>query len=403
MQRTIILATLGFVMSTTSLAANKPDIVVMTQNQYFGADFAPVVEAVGLPAYNMAVLAALQSVIGNNLPERAAALAESIAERQPHLVGLQEMFQFTCIPWGETVPEGCQLFGAAFNDHLTLTLEALTSLGEDYYVAGVINNLDISSATFGPFGLLGLPVFLDADAVPDMFITVLDRDVILARGDVPATPVPFPCAKPSMDGCNFDVVAEASLQGIPISVERGFLGVDAIIGDQAYRFVNTHLEVRFLSDDPLSPFVQAAQASQMLGTMSLFPPEEGTRQIIVGDINSSPVDEAFGLPMPPFPIDQGLPPYRQLLEGRSVFGVPISPPFADTWNLRPGKPSGHTCCQLPDLSNAESMHDEHIDVIFAWPAPTRVKANVLDNDSEDKTLGGLWPSDHSSVVARLSY
>ncbi len=70
---------------------------------------------------------------------------------------------------------------------------------------------------------------------------------------------------------------------------------------------------------------------------------------------------------------------------------------------RPGKPDGFTCCELADLSNAVSQHDERIDVVFAFPAPASVKANVLDTEAGDKTLSGHWPSDHASVSAELTY
>lgn len=383
------------------LAGKKPDIVVMTQNQYLGADLTPIITAPNEQAYAQAVFEALLSVAGNNLPERAQALAESIADRKPHLVGLQEVFQFGCIdPLAWPAPGKCAFFSGAFNDHLTETLDAL---GGEYYVAAVVENINISSTTFP---LPGLPVFLDSDPVPDLFVTVLDRDVILARYDVDAQPVAFSCeitgGAVSEDGCNFDEVAAANLLGNTIRILRGFVGVDAEIGGDNYRFVNTHLEVQFPSDNPFSPLIQAAQASEMLGIMSLTPKLPGTRQIVVGDINSSPDDAPFFTPFPE-PRDEALPPYMQLSNGSDLFGMQISVPFADTWGLRPGKPPGYTCCQLADLSNAESMHDERIDVIFAWPAPGRVKANVLDNDPDDKTLSGLWPSDHSSVVARLYY
>jgi hypothetical protein len=49
------------------------------------------------------------------------------------------------------------------------------------------------------------------------------------------------------------------------------------------------------------------------------------------------------------------------------------------------------------------MHDERIDVIFSLIPPVRVKANVLNNNPEDKTPSGLWPSDHATVVGRLFY
>ncbi len=411
MRKTIVLSVVCLLVAGQALAAGKPaargekpDIVVMTQNQYLGADLTAIISAQTPEAYNAAVVGALLSVAGNNLSERAVALAASIADHQPHLVGLQEVFEFGCIETG-TLPGACGLFAGAFNDHLAQTMSALDSLGAGYTVAAVVKNLDISP---GEFPLPGLPLFLDPDDIPELFITVRDRDVILARDDVVAEPVPFPlaCDNPSLDGCNFQTVASTFLFGETlIEFKRGFVGVDAVVDGQPYRFVNTHLEVQFPSPDPVSQFIQAAQASEMLGLMSALAPPDGTRQIILGDINSSPDDGPFLLPSPPspFPVDQALTPYLQLQAGRNLFGQPISVPFTDSWNLRPGKPRGYTCCQLPDLSNAESMHDERIDVIFAWPAPVRVKANVLDNDSDDKTLGGLWPSDHSSVVARLSY
>ncbi len=97
------------------------------------------------------------------------------------------------------------------------------------------------------------------------------------------------------------------------------------------------------------------------------------------------------------------PPYQQLANGTDLFGVPFVAPYTDIWNLRPGKPPGFTCCQLADLSNPVSIHDERIDVIFSSSVPVKVKANVLDDEPSDKTVSGLWPSDHSSVIGELTY
>jgi hypothetical protein len=119
---------------------------------------------------------------------------------------------------------------------------------------------------------------------------------------------------------------------------------------------------------------------------------------VVGDINSSTEDPPFWSPFGP-----AYPPYLQLANGTDLFGNPLSFPYTDIWTLRPGKPPGFTCCEAADLSNAESMHDERIDVIFSLIPPVRVKANVLNNNPEDKTPSGLWPSDHATVVGRLFY
>ncbi len=58
---------------------------------------------------------------------------------------------------------------------------------------------------------------------------------------------------------------------------------------------------------------------------------------------------------------------------------------------------------LTPIIEAVSQHDERIDVVFAFPAPASVKANVLDAEAGDKTLSGHWPSDHASVSAELAY
>ena len=85
--------------------------------------------------------------------------------------------------------------------------------------------------------------------------------------------------------------------------------------------------------------------------------------------------------------------------------VPISfASFCKTGGpLRPGNSKGYTCCQAEDVANEESEAYERIDQIWTASAPSRVKANVLGYDEEDKTASGLWPSDHATVVAEITY
>ena len=357
----------------TALAGSKADIVVMTQNQYLGADLTPVIAAETPDEANAAMIGALMNVSNNNYPERVQALTESIRDKKPHLVALQEMFAFSCIdPYGTG---NCGLFPNAFNDHLAATTAAL---GDDYEVAAIVQNLTLPPQGF-PFP--GVPIQLELGGLP-IFIGVIDRDVILARSDVDTVTVDFDCIHKSLDGCNFDEVAQASLGGFPIAIDRGFVGVDVSVNGTEYRFINTHLEVQQLGDNPASIYFQTVQANELLG--AIFASFDGTKQYIVaGDFNSSPFDvSAIGQPTP----------YEQM----AMF-------FTDIWPLRPGKPAGFSCCELADLSNAPSQHDERIDIVFTLPAPSKVKANVLDAEVEDKTLSGLWPSDHASVSAELTY
>ena len=393
-----VVAALALLATNGAVARPKADIKVMTQNQYLGADLTPIIEADPGAAFNAAVITALIEIGNNNIPARAEALAESIRGKKPHLVALQEMYAFECEDFGSGQ---CRTFQAAFNDHLELTMAALDG---QYEIAAVVQNL-----TLPPAGLPipGIPVFLAANSPPAFFVRVIDRDVILRRADIDTTTVAFPCGegRVSLDGCNFVQVAKTPFpnpvggEPIEVNIERGFVGVDANIGDDSYRFINTHLEVRNLGDNPAAPAIQAIQASELWGAiLESFVP--GQRLLVAGDFNSSPVDAAL-----PFPIPGGVlhRPYQQFTNATLFHGVPLPFPLTDIWNLRPGKPDGFTCCELADLSNAVSRHHERIDIVFAFPAPASVKANVLATEQGDKTLSGHWPSDHASVSAELAY
>jgi hypothetical protein len=378
-----------------AVAASSAEIDVMTQNQYLGADLTPIIAAGSAQpfdpvAFNAAVVTALSKVAANLPQQRFAALAGLITKRGPHLVGLQEVFRYDCQGPGCADPA----IAGAFNDHLQGTLD---SLGGAYVVKATVKNLDLT-----------LPV---VTSTGQALVTVIDRDVILARSDIASAvaPVPFNaiCTYPSMDGCNYDVVGEVSLGGATVRIERGFVGVDASVDDEIYRFVNTHLEVREpAAGNPYSRIVQAAQAYQLLLTVQGTTPTD-RKLLVVGDINSDPRDEILSVPPPLQPLlgtDEIVPPYLQFSNAQ----------FTDTWTLRPGANTGNgaplagfSCCQDEDLGNHQSVHYERIDIIFSQTLPRRVQsARLLGESIADKTWPkglGLWPSDHSSVAARLHY
>ncbi|MDH3513187.1 MAG: hypothetical protein OER85_20310 [Gammaproteobacteria bacterium] len=396
--RKILLTLVGTVLAFSCLSAqagnDKADITVMTQNQYLGADLGPIISATTDQEYAVAVAGALQSIAANNYQERAFSLAESIADRQPHLIALQEVYAFDCIDFGSGT---CTVFQGAFNDHLALTMAALAGHGADYYVAADIQNLTIPTPLMEYLGLPGLPVFLPGINGPAMYVRVIDRDVILARADVPTNPVSMTCNRPEIDGsgCNYDNIATvlSPLAG-PIAVERGFVAIDAWVKGAEYRFVNTHLEVRILAEDPSTAALQAAQATELSLALASTPSIPDSKLILAGDINSAPVHTPIG----PF-----VPPYQQFAKGWTIFGERAFAPMTDTWLLRPGKPDGFTCCESADLLNGSSEHYERVDVVFARPTPVKVKANVIDTETTDKTASGLWPSDHASVIAELTF
>lgn len=346
-------------------------IDVMTQNQYLGADLAPVIEAAmsgDLNALNNAVIEALEQVAANQTVERMDAQAALIAGRRPHIAGLQEVYTFLCDdPFGTGACEDSRVAAAVNKDFLALTQAALNGA---YASAAAVLNL---SATV-PFDLYGFGI--------PAFLTVIDRDVILTRSDIVAIPVDFPCANTSLDGCNYI----AALPPIPtplgaIAVVRGYVGVDATVDGIDYRVVNTHLEVK---DPPIPPLIQSAQAQELIEMLAITTPIDKSL-IVLGDINSSPNE-----PLPS--------PYAQFAE---IGG------YTDAWILRPGNVTGFSCCQSEDLSNRRSALDERIDMVFAREIPIQVKqARVLGDKVSAKTHPpgqGLWPSDHGAVAAQLEF
>lgn len=347
--------------------AGRETVTIMTRNLYIGAEIQSLAGAETPEDFLEGVVDALAQMASNNFPERAEALAAEIVEKKPHLVALQEVYDITFN--GENGPP-------PFRDYLDDLLDALDDQGASYRVAAIVDNIN-------------LPITVPSPSPPYDVIGVLDRDVILARYDVEADSVDLSsfCVplRQSVDGCNYQVVAIAEDTPVgDIPFERGFVAVDARVGDFEFRFFNTHLEVRI--PDPtniLSPLVQRLQAAELIFFLNLPTPRDFP-VIVAGDINSSPEDpdDFLGL----------MPPYMQLENAG----------YVDVWTLRPGRPRGYTCCFEEDLREPADLY-ERIDVIFSSELPDRVKANVVGNSESDRTVTGLWPSDHAGVVARLFF
>lgn len=352
------------------------DIEVMTQNQYVGADLFPLIGAFGTPYFNDAVISVISTIAATHSVDRVNALAGEIATRRPHLAGLQEVWNVACVqpdPSLHGYPCTDPKFAAAWGDHLQVTLNAL---GGAYAVAGVVENFRIDS--FGPWP--GIP-FTYGGATA--FVQILDRDVILARAGVQASVYKgYACARPSADGCNYDV--DLPLVDLGTSVKRGFVVVDATVGGKAYRLVNTHLENE---DGPVIPGeIQSAQAYQLLqAILPVTPPDK--RLIITGDTNSAPEDPATTLPTPYW-----------IFAGFGLY---------DTWLVRPGSVAGLSCCQLEDLTNRASVLARRVDLVLSRELPAAVKdARLIGAVAADRLAPpgrGLWPSDHATVAVGLRY
>jgi endonuclease/exonuclease/phosphatase family metal-dependent hydrolase len=386
---TALLLALG---SSHAQAQARPvgEILVMTQNQYIGADLATLFGAGSPSELNEAVLGLLRQAAASPFPPRAERQAAQIQARRPELVGLQEVFHLSC---RELPPRrgACSepSIAAAFGDHLRTTLAALDGSGGGYEVAARVVNFDLRDALseLPGIGLLrGLPFTIGGKLG---LLTAYDQDVILRRRDIATRPVAFPGCRRSAQGCNYRALASIPLP-LPgnlarIGFKRGFVGVDTVILGRSYRFVNTHLEV---AGPPGFAAIQSAQAAELLGALSTAPRAQAGPTIVVGDFNSGPADQR------PAPI---VSPYRRFAAAG----------FLDSWATGFPLARGFTCCQAADLRNPASTLSERIDQIFV-SRPALVRAVRLDgNQPAAKTapVNGvrLWPSDHAGVAAWLRF
>jgi endonuclease/exonuclease/phosphatase family metal-dependent hydrolase len=370
-------------------------IKVMTQNQYPGADLAPLLTASNATEFNVALVSVLKKIAASRFHDRVQRQVAQIAKYHPHVVALQEAWRFDCTDLGPpTADKGCNdpEIAGAFVDQLKETLSALKIQGVHYKAVASVKNLDVSVVQL-PNLPAGIPFYIND--VPALLKTI-DRDAILVRSDVNARAVNFKkvCpAKISLDGCNYQKVVIAQIPGpvepIYLPIERGFVAADVKVGDKNYRVVNTHLELREPDPaNPLSRFYQTAQASELITTLKTTTPR-GKSLLLLGDMNSSPDDtESNGM----------VPPYEQFVEAG----------YIDGWLQTVQYTPGYTCCQDEELLNKQSKLYERIDLVFSRQQPQWVKdIHIVGIRPWDKTLPStgprLWPSDHGGVSAELRF
>ena len=385
---------LSAVLVGVASASGAGEIDVMTQNQYIGADL-----ALGAPTSDpdAAVVSMLSNIAAQRPAERVRALAAMIKQRNPDVVGLQEAFKFTCTQ-DLDVPKdkGCNdpVIKDAITDHLQGTEEALRG---KYVVAGMVTNLKIDAI---PFKIGGYHAVL----------SLVDRDAILVRADLSAESdfVDFEklglCStqNTSDQGCNYQIALDLPLPPpLPSTLKRGFLAVAVTVKGQHYCVFNTHLEQRLLASSSYPHPVQVGQAFELLGaalaTQLNCNGVKPVTVIVVGDINSDPRDRQLAPQPLPYPT-----PYEIFtLSGHNTL-------FWDTWTLRPRTDSGLSCCQKAELQNRRSELYERIDMIFSLTRPSHVLdmkllGNTMGNKTSPPGNGGLWPSDHAALAAKLKF
>ena len=344
-----------------SLLKGKNTVKVMTRNIYVGTDVDKILMEQDPNQIPIRVAEAFQTLLATNFPERAQALAKEIFEQQPHLIGLQEVSLIRMQSPGDAVAGGTIPAEEVVMDYLEILLQTLEAFGLEYQVVAKVENIDVE-----------MPMIVNPDPMEFNDVRLTDYDVILARRGIQIT-----------DVLERNYKASVEIPDLGVLLPRGYTAVTAKINNFEFRFVNTHLEDADEGGDLL--IIQKAQAAELLQQLSKI----RIPVILVGDFNSSAPDgETY-----------------QLLTRTNR--------YKDAWlyNIDKSNPEGYTYGHDLDLLNPEPKFWKRIDYVFVRKGVNkfhpfklnRVDAEVLGDEQGDKTISGLWPSDHGGVSAELYF
>lgn len=388
--RTRVLAVFAAACSVVSMTAadalaadNGRPVKVMTRNLYLGGDIGRPATAVGsltgfpaLVAFGNANYALSQIVEQTNFPERAKLLADEIDQREPDLIGLQEVATWRHGPLQLPPPLGAPGLFAVPNatvvdyDFLQILLGELEARGEHYKVVTNTTEADVEGPAFR-----GVPT--TGSFVPDADHRLTMHDVILARdeGDIKIVDSGTANYSPA-------VQFQIPIAGVPFTFTRGYGWADVVVKKRAFRFINTHLESQF----SIYALGQAAELLQGPAATTSDP------VVLVCDCNSDPLN---GSGKPPFDSTPHWAPYRLIT---NTFH------FTDEWLLVHSAEEGFTSGLSETVDDADTSDIDHrIDMVFG----RRPDGSAIPADRgwitgmTARTPDGLFASDHMGVVMRL--
>jgi endonuclease/exonuclease/phosphatase family metal-dependent hydrolase len=348
----------AFSSALSACGGPRPPISVMTRNLYLGADLSPLVAALTPQDLEALAGSVWRNVQDSRFPERAVSLANEIAISQPDVLCLQEVSLF------RTQSPGNWQSGA-LPDASTVELDFLELLVAELQK----RDLPYQTITVGTNADEELPALDAAGAHIDVRLT--DRDVLLVRDGITAVEGPkgiFPTALTAPIG---------GAGGTTLTFHRGFVSADVTIDGKKVRVINSHLEVGALQGR-----AQEQQARELIERIGPYPGPA----ILAGDFNSPPDGT-------------GTRSYALLTTESG-----LATKFRDTFQFRTGKLAAElgsmtdfTCCIDLTASGAPTP-SSRIDVIFFRGAVYPLDMAVVP---PERTAGGLWPSDHLGVFARL--
>jgi endonuclease/exonuclease/phosphatase family metal-dependent hydrolase len=337
---------------TASTQAAGSELRVMTRNLSFGTDLSPILAATTQFEFVTAVSAAYVQARATDFPGRAKAWADEIERARPDLIGLQE-----AVLWRTQTPADFSSTPNATTvqaDLVGLLLAELRSRGLKYELVIAQTGLDIEAPGLFPAGLVD--------------VRLTQREVILVRKSAG-----LKLTNPQ-GGQYAARLTIPTIIGVPVSLPWAWASVDATLGGHAFRFATTHL-------DPTVGAFQQAQADEFLAG----PGSTALPIVWVGDFNSDA--EAT--------VITGVP------SATATYGSIIASGFTDTWKTKHPTDRGFTCCQATDLLNSTSTLTERDDLVLTRGPFHVAKASLVGDETTDRLLTGLWPSDHAGVVVTL--
>jgi hypothetical protein len=358
----VLLIAASMATSVSAAAVNLPPtaqrlVTVMSRNVYHGVDaeINAVTTATGFLDLIQKVSAVYQGYHARNFQERANALAEEVDSAQPALIGLQEAILVRT----DTPADGPATPATTVDlDYVQILLDKLADRGLHYQVVVESVGLDVE-----------LPSSLGFD------VRHTDREVILARSDL----LPNSLVLSDATAGHFSVNCSIPTTSVgPITIQRGWVSVDAKVRGKMFRFISTHLDGDCL---PITSAIQQAQATELISG----PAATELPVVLVGDLNSVP--DGSG----------------------AAYEIIAGAGFKDSWS-EAGTGDGFTCCQADNLLNTASLLSSRVDFVLfrVAPAPAGVVTSmnvsgvdVVGDDSADRTPSGLWPSDHAGVVTTV--
>lgn len=323
-------------------AQGGPPVTVMTRNIYLGSELTGLFAAGSQEQLVAAASQVWANVLASDFPARAEVLADEVAEHRPMLIGLQEVSLFTAVGADGTISI----------DFLEILLDALADAGLHYRAVAVSPSFEGTLSAIDP--TLGA-----------VQATLIDRDVILVRSDVPPAQLRVLDEQVGL----FDAALELPVLGQPLRIDRGWGYVDVRVRNREFRFVNTHFE----AFDP-GEFIRVQQARELIAG----PLDTDLPVVLLGDFNSNA--EANGLA------------YRILIDEGG---------FQDAWSTANPGDRGLTCCHAPDLRNDIVDLRSRIDLILVRDGVRVRDLERVGIDPTMRTPSGLWPSDHAGVVGRV--